>query len=307
MEHFGVKTEVIFVNWNPVPDQTQIIDQIRWPSDRKHVQYKIITVPTPIHEKFIDPNVRDTVPLFEFIAKNVGIRRAVGEHILCINADVLIHPRIIKFVASGKLKTDTYYRADRWDYASVETLSLENLYEKGIMLFMKGFRYDLEGVVFKRTYHSALKILNRARLFWNLWKERHTSISNRYGFNVVYDNGGYIAHCHASGDFMLMTKENWFLFRAYPEYTSISTHTDSLFTILVYSRLKERVFCDPVFHQAHQRRYDWSDISNNEKFRSAYRLFESTVNLVKEGGAIENSLNPMNWGLQDEELIERTF
>ena len=304
LEHHEVSTEVVFVNWNPVPDQPQIMSQIRWPSDRKHVQYRIITVPHEVHQQFVDPDVRDTVPLFEFIAKNVGIRRTLGKHVLCINADVLIHPDIIDFIAQKKLAEGIYCRADRWDYSDVQSLTVKRLYQAGIMLFMKGFSYNLEGIPTKRLYHSVLRGINQARLKWNLWKEKNYHISNKYGFNVVYDNGGYLAHCHASGDFMMMHRNNWLNLKGYPEYTSISTHTDSLFTIIAYSKLKEFVFKYPVFHQAHERRYNWADIKENSKFKKAYELFENVANCVRNGKDIDAYLNSDNWGLKDVRLDE---
>ncbi|MFM1876600.1 MAG: hypothetical protein RL266_2337 [Bacteroidota bacterium] len=305
LEHFGVKTEVVFVNWNPVPDQPQIIDQIRWPSERKHVTYRIITVPAEVHEQFVDSDVRDTVPLFEFIAKNVGIRRAQGKYILCINADVLIHPDIIRFIAHQKLDEGTYYRADRWDYSGAEKIELNELHRAGFSVFMKGFQYQLVDSKFKKARYKGLKLLNGFRIGWNLWKFRHPKLCNFLKVPVIYNNGGYMAHCHASGDFVLMTSNNWIQLKGYPENTSISTHTDSVMTILSFAKLKEHVFEVPVFHQAHERRYGWDDISRNPKFSKAYEFFEHVANVVKNGGSTQEFLNSEGWGLENVQLEEQ--
>ena len=190
---------------------------------------------------------------------------------------------------------------------NAEKLSLRSFYSAGFMLFMKGFKYGLEKKGNKRLYHGLLKLGNHIRLEWNLWKERNRHVSNKFGLNLVYNNGGYLAHCHASGDFMLMTRENWMALRGYPEYTPISTHTDSLFSILAYSKLKEKIMWDPVFHQSHERRYGWSDIEKNEKFMKAYQFFEDVANEVKAGNPIGEFLNQGSWGLEEYELDECTF
>lgn len=307
LEHYGVETEVLFINWNPIPDEPQIIDKLRWPAGRKHVVYRIITVPRQVHEQFIDPTVRDTVPLFEFIAKNVGIRRAVGTHILCINADVLVHPKIIRFIARKKLDGQTYYRADRWDYQDARQIEVNAFYTAGISVLMKGFQYSLTDLRFKRLRYAALQLYNNVRIGWNLWKYQNQGIANYFGFNMVYNNGSYFAHCHASGDFMLTSRNNWLALKGYPEYTSSAVHTDSVLTIIAFSKFAEHVFQVPVFHQAHERRYEWSDYKANEKFKNAYRYFEDVANSVKRKESIEKYLNKQGWGLENTDLMENRF
>lgn len=308
LEQNKIYTEFILVNWNPVEENKSLVEEIDWPKNRNYVRYRVLTVSNDLHKTFINPEIRDTVPLFEFIAKNVGIRRAKGEYLLLINGDILIHPKIFESMNSASLEQGTYYRADRLDYNPVEELTVENLYENGFVIFKKGYSYELKKELPKKQQIESLIEKNEQRINWDLWKFKYRAILKYLFITIVYDNGGFLAHCQASGDFMLMKKTHWLEMKGYPEYTSISTHTDSLFTILAKARFNEVVFDVPVFHQAHKRRYEWQEIENvNEKFAKAYRYFEDVAIEVRENRPMERFLNDDNWGLQNIDTPETSF
>ena len=74
--------EVIFVEWNPLPDRPLLsLALIRdYPNVRCYV------VSPEIHEQICaDPRM----PVMEYFAKNVGIRRAQSEYICATNSDIL--------------------------------------------------------------------------------------------------------------------------------------------------------------------------------------------------------------------------
>ncbi|KAI8368281.1 uncharacterized protein BYT42DRAFT_503737 [Radiomyces spectabilis] len=82
-ERTKTKIELLIVEWNPPKDKRRIVDAFRF----RHSQYlnhRIITVPKAIHDAL--PNVGNA-PLHEFEGKNVGIRFARGEFIVCTNQD----------------------------------------------------------------------------------------------------------------------------------------------------------------------------------------------------------------------------
>ena len=72
---------------------------LNWHGNRKYLSIRLLHVPTEVHKRLINPEVRKPVPLFEFNAKNMAIRRAKGEYILSTNADIVFHPSIIKFIS----------------------------------------------------------------------------------------------------------------------------------------------------------------------------------------------------------------
>lgn len=73
---------------------------------------RIIQVSTEIHSRFKNSNV---IPLFQMIAKNVGIRRARGRFVLATNVDILFSNELMQFIALEQLDPHGMYRIDRHD------------------------------------------------------------------------------------------------------------------------------------------------------------------------------------------------
>jgi hypothetical protein len=49
LERYAIDTEIVMVNWNPLPDEAPLINQLEWPKDRKYVRYRVINVPNELH------------------------------------------------------------------------------------------------------------------------------------------------------------------------------------------------------------------------------------------------------------------
>lgn len=305
LERYAIDAEIIMVNWNPLLEEVSLVDQLDWPTDRRYVKYRMINVPSELHDKYIDPSIRDTVPMFEFIAKNTGVRRAKGEYVLSTNADILIHPEIFKAIGHGKLNPEYYYRANRLDFRKTEKDSVSQMFRNGLSIMLKGKGYYLSSSRLNWLQYEWLRFRNALWLEWEAIKLRYVDLSNRWRFNVVHDNGSLMAHCHCSGDFMLMKRQHWFTLKAYPEYTYTVMHKDSMLTILAFSFLKEKIFSNPIFHQDHQRRYGWKLNSHDEKYDRAYEFFLKMAHQVRENRPIDEFLNDENWGLANFQLEEQ--
>ena len=61
-------------------------EAVRWPADTGPCQVRIVTVLVQLHRRY---GHAAALPLYQMIAKNVGIRRARGEFILATNIDIL--------------------------------------------------------------------------------------------------------------------------------------------------------------------------------------------------------------------------
>lgn len=305
LEKCKISSEIIFVNWNPIKKKQPIEDLIKFPTDRKYTKIRIITVPGEIHEKYVNSDVRKTVPIFEFIAKNTGIRRASGEYILCVNADVLIHPKIFRFIANSKLDKKYYYRANRIDFKTPKSISLKEIFKVSYIVSLKGFQYRFGNFFDKNLQYHFFRLLNTLKIAWEFWKLRNEAFCNYFGISVTYNNATYYTHCLNSGDFLLMNKKNWQTLRSYPEYTYISTHTDSVFMIIAYSSLKEYILRTPVFHQEHDRRYTWSAIKKEKMFIDAVNFFEDMAKIVIRKQNNTDFLNNKDWGLNGVFLPEK--
>ncbi|HLH97805.1 MAG TPA: hypothetical protein VKW08_22060 [Xanthobacteraceae bacterium] len=110
-ERHELPVELIMVEWNPPPERPPLRQALRWPARSDFFVARIVTVPTEIHRSF-DP--QDTLPLFQMIAKNVGIRRARGKFILATNIDLIFPDALMKRLRDG-LEGGILYRADRHD------------------------------------------------------------------------------------------------------------------------------------------------------------------------------------------------
>ncbi len=108
----GVPTELVMVEWNPPPGRAPLAQALNWSARNLFCDVRVIEVPAALHEKFRHGRA---LPLYQMIAKNVGIRRARGEFILATNIDILFSDELFQILAARDLEKGRMYRADRWD------------------------------------------------------------------------------------------------------------------------------------------------------------------------------------------------
>jgi hypothetical protein len=266
----------------------------------------MVTVPAAFHDKISNEQIRKKVPLYEYIAKNIGIRRARGLYIVSGNPDVLWDPSYFKYLQGEKLRENYYYRADRADYANSVTNTIPSdkslaIIKKNVFhYFKKGFRYDIVPGTFSSLRIGNLEIRNRIRLYYNLFIYRNPKLANQFKLNINYDNIEYKVHTNASGDFFLMHRNNWFKMKGHPENTYLSIHTDAISVVMArYLGLIEKVFFYPVYHRDHARRFD--SLKSDESVNTMYRKFETEGQwMAKHNQAI--IYNDDNWGYPDEQF-----
>jgi hypothetical protein len=110
----NLSSELIVVEWNPPAGRDRLAKALRWPSDTGPCEVRIIEVPPEVHARY---RQAAALPLYQMIAKNVGIRRARGEFILSTNIDIVFPDELVRFLASGRLERGRMYRTDRYDVA----------------------------------------------------------------------------------------------------------------------------------------------------------------------------------------------
>jgi hypothetical protein len=108
----ALNAELVIVEWNPPVDRPRLVEALRWPTDLGPCQVRIIEVPSELHRRFEHSSA---LPLFQMIAKNVGIRRSRGQFILATNIDILFSDEMMRFIVDNKLRPDRMYRVDRMD------------------------------------------------------------------------------------------------------------------------------------------------------------------------------------------------
>lgn len=83
-------SELIYVEWNQLKDKPSDCEWIV----KKYPNAKCYIVPNEIHRKIAA--TPEKMPVMEYFAKNLGIRKANNDWILLINADVYIEPSDFK-------------------------------------------------------------------------------------------------------------------------------------------------------------------------------------------------------------------
>lgn len=304
--------ELVILDYNPVPGNEPLIQMIRWPQNRRYLTIRVIHVPNEVHKKLVDPEIRKTVPFFEFNAKNMAIRRAKGEHILSTNADILFHPGFIKYAAEGNLRDDCYYRADRFDYKKIDSYdfnkvsaTLKKIQQKVFRLMLKGYAYDVKrGENFFEETAARLENFRHRMVDIHLIKIR--TFAHKWTISINHDGFLMKYHTHCAGDFMLMHRDHWFKLRGYPEDTYISTHCDALFTVMARtSGLSESLLRWPIYHQDHERRYntDFDQVKHDDAINSMFqRLLDETREMEKSHQP--KISNAADWGLAGEDFKE---
>jgi hypothetical protein len=116
----GLEAEVIVVEWNPPADRPHVSSLLRLPQPA-FCTYRFIEVPPEVHDRL---RYADVLPLFQMIAKNVGIRRARGQFVLATNIDIIFSTELIAWLASRRLRPGRLYRVDRHDIQSALPLDV---------------------------------------------------------------------------------------------------------------------------------------------------------------------------------------
>lgn len=345
---FRIRAELIVVEWNPPGGMPPLKDELSWPGSDGYLDYRIVRVPPEIHRRLQNS---EHLPLFQMIGKNVGIRRARGEFVLATNLDLLFSDELGQFFAAKQLKSGCFYRVDRFDAptkaldtddigrqlqycaenvlrvnAKVGTLrpgewkyyqshplrwQIFELTRKGKQWFKSTFlRFgsgmELWMALYPPHVMSSLLLLIRSQRLtrWLNLRELYQRFRRRWFSRRLHTNG--------CGDFTLLSRDDWFRLRGYPEWEIFSWHLDSLLLYQASSTgLDEIILPAPIYHIEHTAGWNPDDsarlwetlsakgipyLSNEELASYRRRLYES-------GGS--HKFNRASWGMRDLQLIEQ--
>ncbi len=239
---FQVPTELLLVEWNPPSDRPRLADALTWPGSAWFAP-KIVVVSPELHRSF--PH-SDGLPLFQMIAKNVGIRRAAAEFVLATNIDILLSDELFADFQHD-LKPGALYRVDRLDIeADLNRAPLPSPAECRALPWLRAHRQD-------GTYYPDGKR--------QPWYAQARSRVNRAVWDVLH--GGPLPNLFTwgCGDFTLTTREVWEGMHGYPEWPMYSFHLDSLALVLAYRAGVEMVTLAPprvAHHLEHGSGSGWT-------------------------------------------------
>lgn len=108
-----VAFEVILVEWDPVPGRPLLSDVLldELPAGAGRVLRRIVV--DARYQRAMAQN--ENAGYLEYIAKNVGIRRAAAPFVLVTNADILLGREVVNAIAARQLEPRTMYRSPRYD------------------------------------------------------------------------------------------------------------------------------------------------------------------------------------------------
>jgi hypothetical protein len=284
--------ELVVVEWNPPSDHKSLADELIWPNYGKTATVRFIEVPPEFHVRLPDA---DRMPLPQFEAKNVGIRRANGRYVLATNADILFSEPLMAALASGKLSPDCFYRATRYDVN--KEIPLRIRVEEQLQFCEKHAAriYALDGTHETRRKATLSQLMNY--IVKRIREIPPWGIKDRI-------------HTNACGDFTLMAREHWHDLRGYPEIGS-HAYVDGLICYMAASKgLRQMIFPSPmrIYHQEHGLGFDElirqphaspRPVMDYQKYRTwcVEMLHSKHPKITNDEG----------WGLGRETLMERTI
>lgn len=146
----GIDAELLLVEWNPPLDRPRLAEAVEWPAQMGRCTVRVIEVPHDVHARL---RHSERLPLFQMIAKNVGIRRAKGTYVLATNVDILFPEDLMAYIAKRPLEPGFIYRVDRCD-VDPSVSRLEECERNVIRISRRDGTLDLRNGTFYRIYDS---------------------------------------------------------------------------------------------------------------------------------------------------------
>jgi hypothetical protein len=338
-ERHQVPAELILVEWNPPEGRAPLTDVLGWPAGSEWFSARIVTVSRQLH---LTHRHASRLGLFQMIGKNVGIRRALGDHVIATNIDIIFSDEMFEWLKQGDFRDGVLYRSDRWDIPN--KIQLEP--DLDVLLRRAGNevirRNRKEGTYVRRDGVFVNSTPNRFDdTFYNVMKgqleEFRTLLTGedrpspehlltqlehilsaelprlRRNFFIP------LLHTNGCGDFTMLSRRDWFRLRGYPEWHIFSWTIDSILLVqahyngMAIEELNENCI---HYHIEHEYGSGWTPEGAGslwarlDERRIPYMSFDQYTGLVYEleGNAERNVFtiyNGANWGLAGREVEAR--
>jgi len=238
-ECLAINLDLIVVDWNS-PSERGLKGFLTEAGIRN---IRIIEVDETVISKY---HHLQSKPFLEFIAKNIGIRRALAGQVACINADITMSLELLGLCVNRVFLQESFLRADRLD------VLIENgEVSKNLELHIRhGASQDREIHLqpgFMNFYHKGSKKLTGEKLDSGL------IIGKPGGLDWHFQLG---LHTNAAGDFICTSKDNWISANGFPEESWVTTMGDALMVArLAALNLRQIISPGPnkLFHEDHPR------------------------------------------------------
>ena len=297
--------ELILVEWNPPAEKPLLHEVLPVPPVGCPVTLRFIVVPSDIHRQY---KTAAAIPLYQMIAKNVGIRRAKGEFILCTNIDILFTDELFIAFSKKQLQKEHFYRANRCDIPNnvlnVNGVNNQLDYAQKNVIKRLGKTRNQETLVLPEFFYHfkhAMYLLNTCII--RLWQYTHPG---------QYPH--FILDFRACGDFTMMHRDDWMRIEGYVELDMYSIHIDSLcLWACAAIGLKQEIFPPEacIYHIYHTDGWESDDVVKTIKFLEGKPCLD--YSLVYKAGmeALQTNqpirLNKPDWGFANHTFQEFVF
>ncbi len=303
----NLNTELVFVEWNPPGDQPLLSEVLPKPAKGDKLTVRYIIVPNEIHRRY----KRGTeIPLFQMIAKNIGIRRAQSDWILCSNVDLLFSDPLMMKLKAGGFNQKSYYRAQRCDVPNkiLADWSTEAALEFSKKNVINRLGKDTRFVYIGDWPHS----LPRNNFY--LWLMDRL---NYFRLKYLYHSAQFRLRpldAVACGDFTMFHHSGWHEIKGYLELDLYSLHIDTFALMMALTLDYKQVVFAPsacTYHIEHNT--GWESMNPIEKIKfwekrpglahdfiweaAKYMIYRKTIFYI----------NDDNWGMPSEKFQEITL
>jgi hypothetical protein len=240
----ALDAELVVVEYNAPPDRPSIAKIVR-PLAVHELPIRVITVPPEFHER-VRQGSRN--PFLEYIAKNIGIRRARYDYILCTNPDIIFGETIIADLASKTLDPSTCYRANRSDLfvrhigEKLAPEQIESLCARSVTRVWtpRGPRYRSWHRWFKRliAHPHPMSVARNLLLCPAMNALRGDS-----------DTGTF--HDAAAGDFLLAHRDAWARVRGYDQIPFNAFLDGYHLAMMIAAGYTQSILKAPIYHMNH--------------------------------------------------------
>lgn len=222
--------ELIFVDYATPIAKNPLLERVLKIGNNLKGRMRYIVVSQEDHNTILLNMKTDVkITFLEYVAKNIGIRRAHGKFILTTNPDDLLSVNLFELIAAHQFNTALYYRAERWDNRDNTSYTIRD--------FVRGTSEPWE--------------MQR----WNVNQRcRHRSPR----FNIIDSKSSYEMRSFlcGAGDFILMSKKMWDVIEGFNEFPA-NPNVDALLSgrlMKLVPGYAQMVMYPLILHQRHPRK-----------------------------------------------------
>ena len=283
----GYDVELIIVEWNPPRESAPLRDMFVTREKRKHMTIRNVIVPPEVHQRF---QYWESTNIFQWMAKNIGIRRARGGFVLCTNCDILFSHALFSAMQPDRLGVGKLYRAVFYN-VSRDILDLK----------------DVDQMIQRACHYSIARHGARYRddCFWK-----------RYPFVWRFQPracAGQGIDTDSCGDFTLMSKQDWLDIKGYPEIAS-HAYVDGFACHTAAALGKKQILLPEescIYHIEHGGGWTTMDPMQLLEFCMQrpildYAIYNKLVEWIRTNGQ-PLPLNRDDWGCANDEFDEYEY